>query len=201
MGEYRQNGRRLTTITGDYSADSGANLEIELLSRGTPGLHYGQLSVQGQTAFGGTLKLSSGILFLRPGDTFDILNFDANTLTGEFSEILAPTVPLGLRWDFSSLYTTGVIAIIEGYIDGDFNGDGEVSQADLTLLLSNWGQTAGADWIATDQLTGKVDQDELSRLLSNWGAGAVAATAAVPEPSTVAVLLAGLVAVGRRRRE
>jgi hypothetical protein len=67
-------------------------------------------------------------------------------------------------------------------VPGDYNGSGLVEQADLDLVLGNWGRSAAnvpATWI-NDLPSGIVDQSELDGVLSNWGASAASlATAQV----------------------
>lgn len=86
---------------------------------------------------------------------------------------------------------------------GDFDGDGSVSQNDLTLVLANWGATTSPPtWTAA--WDGQIDQSELTQLLNDWGAGGAApatATTAVPEPATAALLcLPALIALRHRQR-
>ncbi len=78
---------------------------------------------------------------------------------------------------------------------GDYNASGVVEQADLDLVLLNWGEdvtTPPAGWTA-DLPSGIVDQAELDGVLLNWGArAAAAAVTAVPEPATAVLLALGL---------
>jgi len=66
--------------------------------------------------------------------------------------------------------------------DGDFNGDGEVTQEDLDSVLANWDpDLVGIDWIARqsnlyeEDLLGDIDGDnfvggdDLNLVLANWG--------------------------------
>jgi uncharacterized membrane protein len=86
-------------------------------------------------------------------------------------------------------------------LPGDYNNNGVVEQADLDLVLLNWGADAAtppAAWI-NDLPVGVIDQAELDGVLLNWGqvGGALAAAAgaaAVPEPN--GVLLALVLIVG-----
>ena len=76
---------------------------------------------------------------------------------------------------------------------GDANGDGEVDDDDLSLLLANWGGTVDC---TLGEFSGAppVDDDDLSLLLANWtGAGPV------PEPITLTMLAVGAAALIRRR--
>ena len=71
---------------------------------------------------------------------------------------------------------------------GDANFDGKVDINDLTIVLSNYGETVGASWTNGDfNGDGRVDINDLTIVLANYGrtAGASVAVAAVPEPSTV----------------
>jgi hypothetical protein len=76
---------------------------------------------------------------------------------------------------------------------GDANGDGRVDINDLTIVLTNFGQT-GCVWsqgCMDGDPTGTVDINDLTIVLSSFGMTYTAAgIEAVPEPSTIALLLA-----------
>jgi hypothetical protein len=82
----------------------------------------------------------------------------------------------------------------------EYNNNGRVEQQDLDLVLLNWGAdgaSAPSTW-TNDLPSGPIDQTELDRVLLNWGntSASFAASAAVPEPGTVTLLvLASIVAV------
>ena len=89
-------------------------------------------------------------------------------------------------------------------LPGDYSGDGFVSQADLDLVLLNWGDTtlpAGLDESALDGgFDGLISQNELDGVLLNWGDGTPPPPAnAIPEPATAALMLVSLLPVRRRR--
>ena len=82
-------------------------------------------------------------------------------------------------------------------IEGDLNGDGMVGSADLDIVRGNWGQSVVGAENGDANGDGVVGSGDLDIVRANWGA---TAAAAVPEPGTVLLLLAGVVAVLIRRR-
>ncbi len=77
--------------------------------------------------------------------------------------------------------------------DGDYNNDGVVNLADYTVWRDNLGSNT---ILPNDPTPGSVTAGDYSVWKSNFGQGAAALSAsfAVPEPSTLAVLLGGIVA-------
>jgi hypothetical protein len=84
--------------------------------------------------------------------------------------------------------------LLKPSITGDANLDGQVDINDLTVVLAHYGQT-GMTW-ADGEFTGDgtVDINDLTIVLAhyNQSAGSSAGTAAVPEPSTIAIAAAAL---------
>ncbi|GAB4186823.1 MAG: hypothetical protein Kow00105_01420 [Phycisphaeraceae bacterium] len=86
-------------------------------------------------------------------------------------------------------------------IDGDLDGDGFVGISDLNIVLGNWNQnvTAGNKLQGDPSGDGFVGIDDLNTVLGNWNAGTPPATAAVPEPTTLALFgMAGLAMLRRK---
>ena len=82
-------------------------------------------------------------------------------------------------------------ALLNYSTPGDANGDGRVDVNDLTIVLTNFGQT-GMTWSQGD-FNGdrKVDVNDLTILLTNFGSVAsssAAGSGAVPEPSALPIL-------------
>ena len=75
---------------------------------------------------------------------------------------------------------------------GDANGDGKVDINDLTIVLSDFGQTGCAWSQGCMAATGKVDINDLTIVLANFGTTYSTGMAAVPEPGMWAFLAVGL---------
>ena len=78
---------------------------------------------------------------------------------------------------------------------GDANGDGLVNALDISILAGHWqdavtGGSADADFNGD----GMVNALDISILVGHWQEGVAESTAPVPEPSSLALLLAGLLA-------
>ena len=86
--------------------------------------------------------------------------------------------------------------LLTAAIPGDANGDGKVDVNDLTIVLSNFGDS-GMTWSQGDfNGDGKVDINDLTIVLTDFGQSlgtSGAGIAAVPEPGAVALLTAALV--------
>jgi O-glycosyl hydrolase len=96
---------------------------------------------------------------------------------------------------------TLVFSALVSQLVGDFDGDGQVAQADLNLVLQNWGLSGTPDGWISGGPEGFVGQEELNLVLQNWGASQYPDLSGlpVPEPSVAAVLLVGVAGLGRRR--
>ena len=83
-------------------------------------------------------------------------------------------------------------------IPGDTDGDGDVDLDDLFAVRNNFGITSGATLSDGDtDGDGDVDLDDLFIVRNNFGTGS---GAAAPEPTTIALLSLGSLALFRRRR-
>jgi hypothetical protein len=171
--------------------DTTANLFIEL-GGPTPGSQYDQVHVTGQLSLGGALKidlidLGGGLFTPAAGNSFDIL--DWGSLVGTFSSLQLPALDGTLAWNTSQLYTSGVLSVVFAGLPGDYNHNGIVDAADYTL----WRDGLGTTYTQADYNIWK----------ANFGAHAGSgsgATATVPEPATLWMLLAGILTLCYRRR-
>ncbi|MEM9753821.1 MAG: glycoside hydrolase family 16 protein, partial [Planctomycetota bacterium] len=102
-------------------------------------------------------------------------------------------------WDSASVNV--LEAVIAELLAADFNGNGSVEQADLDLVLTNWGGVRTFEDGVTTFSTANVDQEELDLVLTNWGSSLAPSFEgfAVPEPGLALLGLAGGAALLRRR--
>ena len=99
----------------------------------------------------------------------------------------------------------GLDAFLPQDLPGDLNGDGYVGLDDLQPILDYWNQNVPpadpiADISGPDGVPdGYIGLDDLQPVLDNWNAGTPPTpSAAVPEPATGGLLLAGLALLQRR---
>jgi autotransporter-associated beta strand protein len=107
---------------------------------------------------------------------------------------------LGLGWvddTANSLFTVAAV------YNGDANIDGSVSSLDFDALVAQFGKTSDAIWAEGDfNYDGKINTDDFNYLAGNFGltAAPIASLGAVvPEPTCVALLVAGGSLMTRRR--
>ncbi len=108
---------------------------------------------------------------------------------GVLGDMLAGRGELQLVSASGTHLTAGIASLTA---PGDSNGDGAVDLNDLTIVLAHFGQT-GMTW-SQGEFTGggTVDINDLTIVLSNFSYGVSAAgIKAVPEPSTIALVLTG----------
>jgi hypothetical protein len=97
---------------GDLVLGTAARLVAELGGM-QPGSQYDTVAFGGRAALAGTLDVDLlGGFQPQAGQTFDILDFDPEDLSGRFSAFDLPDLGGGLSWDTSNLYTTGTITVI-----------------------------------------------------------------------------------------
>ena len=173
-------------------------LAIEL-GGASPGTGYDQLHVTGALSLGGRLELSLINGFTpAAGNSFDIL--DWSSLSGTFSSISLPSLTAGLIWNTSQLYTTGLLSVVSTGISGDYNGNGIVDAADYTVWRDHLGQSVT---LPNDTTPGSVTQADYDVWRSNFGnqsGSGSGASAAVPEPASLWMLLVGILTLCCRQR-
>ncbi|MEM7624921.1 MAG: PEP-CTERM sorting domain-containing protein [Planctomycetota bacterium] len=210
----------ITQINRGFIVEDGT-LKIELDALTGAGVGHDQVIVYGEIdLLGDTLQPEGDLeiqLNFAPelGNKFIIVDNDGNDpIVGEFIQGTSVNyVYEDLQYELGIDYAGGdgndivltVLSIGDGLVDlaGDHNGDGFVSQADLDLVLLNWGDDTVPDgWAGgVSAFDGAISQNELDDVLLNWGDGTRPASSAIPEPSTLAVTaLLGLTGLHRRHR-
>lgn len=125
-----------------------------------------------------------------PGDLFTFAN-EAEYASYRFLVTGVKDEGAANSTQFAELQLFAMEEMMMPDLPGDYNGNGQVEQADLDFVLLNWGasfDTLPAEWVNERPEMGIVDQSELDGVLLNWGATAPASTAAsVPEPASLAI--------------
>jgi hypothetical protein len=185
----------LLTIEGDLSQQKEGTLAIDL--GGTTAVtQHDQLDV-GRFAFlGGTLQvflvnLGGGAFVPAVGNTFTILT--ADDVNGTFDNLSAPS---GFEWDLTYNPTSVVLSVTGIGAAGDYNHDGTVNAADYTVWRNSLG-TSGPD--ADGNHNGMVDTGDYLVWKNAFGMGSGSGSAimpgAVPEPTTLSLILLGVFAI------
>jgi len=201
-------------LDGDYTQSDGGTMLLDVA--GTKEGAFDVIEITGDAVIEGPVILSFIDGFApKAGQEFGALldvvgiadveraQFIVQNLTGDFEYDVTPMAN-------GFMLTALTDGTFQQATPGDYDNSGQVEQADLDLVLLNWGESGTPipdGWI-NDLPTGLIDQAELDGVLLNWGntnipAASSSATPA-PEPATLPVLavaaLAGWAALWRCRR-
>ena len=102
----------------------------------------------------------------------------------------------------SLFYLDDIVVESSGLLEGDLDGNGFVGVDDLNIVLVNWNQNVTPGDLASGDVTGEgfVGVDDLNVVLVNWNNGTPPnSQASIPEPSTLALLGAGALAIFQRK--
>ncbi len=183
------------TINGDFSNQADGTLAVDL--GGTTAVtQYDVLAVDRYAFLAGTLEVSlvdlgGGVFAPGIGNAFTILTATEG-ISGTFDDWILPS---GYQWDVS-VGTYDVVLTVTGLgLAGDYNDDGTIDAADYTVWRDV--MTAGTGPLPNDPTPGTVDESDFEYWRAHYGessgSGAGAGgLAAVPEPATAVLLLAGL---------
>ena len=186
------------TITGNYTQQAGATLEIEIGGT-TQGEEYDLLEVLGDAWLAGTLAVSLINGFVPDSsDTFTVL-----TVAGELTDL-----GLVLGGPDAGLFSLNVdtasdlimLTAVAVGLAGDYNDDGAVDAADYTIFRDNLG---GNSSVLNGNGSGAatVVQADYNLWKQNFGNSGTGSGAAIPEPSTPLLLMTSLLGLARIKRK
>jgi T5SS/PEP-CTERM-associated repeat protein len=184
---------------GDLAFGDDATLALQI--GGTlAGSQYDQVKVGGSALLDGDLLVTLVSNFVpAAGQSFALMPYGNHT--GAFDATTLPTLPAALTWSLNYSASGLTLSVIGSAPSGDLNHDGTVNRGDLRLLLANYGKSTGA-LAAQGDLNGdgRVNMNDLMALRSQMtAAGSPSASpAAVPEPATWLLAVAGIAALGAR---
>ena len=177
-------------VTGTFTQSAAGILQMEL--GGVTNAQYDRLIVSGASSLAGSLQvILSGSFVPTGGNSFDILDLNSG-LSGVFSTVSLPALPSGLSWNTSQLYTAGIISVSGPALNGDFNHNGVVDAGDYVVLRKGF----GSSYTQSDYNTWRSHFGQ-----TNGSGASLAENTAVPEPSSLALLLASFSALASRRRK
>ncbi len=179
-------------IAGDLKLQSGA-LEIDIGGHGA--LEYDRLLVDGMAALGGTLRvrlvdLGGGTYVPQLGDSFGFLAASGGA-SGMFSSFDLPALTPGLAWSLNPGNVTVFLSVVSSSPNpADFNSDGHVDAADLTVWQAGFGLAGQTNHNAGDANgDGLVDGADFLVWQQNISASAPAAPAPEPCSMLLAIVL------------
>jgi FG-GAP repeat len=121
-------------------------------------------------------------------------------MLGDWQNNGTPLAAASAVWHDNGALTDTAVGAVFAFgtsiaLDGDLDGDGFVGIADLNIVLGNWNQNVPpGDPLADPTGDGFVGIADLNIVLGNWNAGTPPsdATAAIPEPTPLTLLILGI---------
>ncbi len=184
-------------INGNYTQTATGDLIIGLASD----TNYDQLLVTGTATLGGTLSVNVAAEFV-PSIGQSLIILTADDVDGTFDMEVFPAVP---NLSFDVIYNAqSVVLTVLSALPGDYNWNGTVDAADYTVWRDNLGGTSLPNESASLGTVDDLDYDfwktRFGETAGSGSAGSSPFQAAVPEPATLVMLFAGLLAMSNCRR-
>jgi T5SS/PEP-CTERM-associated repeat protein len=171
------------------SSGTGSSLNLQLAGT-SAGSGFGDVDVSGTASLAGTLAVSFASGYApNSGDTFRVLNSAAG-VSGTFSSLTLPPIAVGLSWTIVYAANSVTLAVVPG-IAGDYNQNGVVDAADYVV----WRKGFGTTYTQNDYNVWRAHFGQTA----GSGSGATA-SAAVPEPTTLVLLMFAAAGSCLRRR-
>ena len=181
-------------LDGDFTLEAGSTLQIDLLDTD----NFDRLEATGQLTLAGVLFATANDSFnVSLGDAFTVLSGEA--IVGELSGVALPQLSEGQMWQVTQ--TADRVSLLVT-IAGDYNADGQVDGADYAVWREMLGVMVSRQTAADGNGDGVVNAADYAVWKQNFGAQTPAAAqqSAVPEPSTVVLLLLAMPAAWSRYR-
>jgi hypothetical protein len=155
---------------------------------------YDQLQITGTAVLDGTLNVLLGSSFSPvAGDSFALIM--AGQITQQFASVTLPQLDAGLNWDLTYLPSEVLLSVSAApdFAAADFNNDGHVDAADLSIWQTNVGFAPATHGDGDADGDGTVDgADFLTWQRQMTGPASAAAATFVPEPMSWQACLTAL---------
>ena len=189
-----------------YTQSSFGTLELVIEGSDASEHNYDDIDVYGDVDLAGTLDIDDGSYTMVAGDTYRILEIlsTAGDITGTFDTVTGLPAYSSLNTEMSGLFYNSTSVDILTVIAGDLDGDGFVGNDDLQLVLGNFNTSVPMLAFSQGDANGDafVGIDDLNAVLNNWNNGTPpSVSATIPEPSALALLSLGGLAMLRRTRD
>jgi hypothetical protein len=180
------------SVQGDFYHQAGGQIAIDLGGH-SAGVDYDTINVTGKANLAGNLSVALADVGGSPfapasGDVFQILSATQG-VTGQFANVTLPILPWDLNWHVNYLSNVVTLSVL---VNGDFNHDGVVNNADYVVWRKNNGSQT--DYNAWRSNFGNV---------VGSGSGSSLGGGNVPEPASLILIAMGAAVSGifnRRRR-
>jgi fibronectin-binding autotransporter adhesin len=175
-----------TNIAGSYTQQPAGVMQFAIGGT-TPVMDFNQVAVDDVASLNGTLDVSlRGGFMPSAGEMFEIITATGGR-TGMFATGLLPMLAGALDWNVIYGANAVTLEVVVG-LAGDYNDDGSVDAADYVV------------WRKTDGTPSGYNTWRANFGQSAGGRAVASANAAVPEPSTLVMLVLAAAGVCSRRR-
>ncbi len=132
-------------------------------------------------------------------DHFDVAGVWLDETAHEY-EVVAGHLMVTVESQFGPIVNDLIVSLVPEPAPGDVNGDGYVGGVDLTTIITNWGMNPATREQGDLSGDGFVTGHDYTEVVSYWGTGVwPGEPGAIPEPTTLVLILVGGLAVLRRR--